>query len=64
LNEVFQPAAFSLELGLKDATLIKQQAETVGAKMPLANLIQQEYKELLSDGYGNYDWSALALSVR
>jgi len=64
LNEVFQPAAFSLELGLKDATLIKQQAETVGAKMPLANLIQEEYKELLNDGYGNYDWSALALSVR
>jgi 3-hydroxyisobutyrate dehydrogenase-like beta-hydroxyacid dehydrogenase len=64
LNEVFKPAAFSLELGLKDATLIKQQAEAVGAKMPLTNLIQQEYQELLNDGYGDYDWSALALSIK
>ena len=43
LEKAFKPAAFSLELGLKDATLIKKQAEQTGTKMPLANLVQQEY---------------------
>ena len=64
LNKAFQPAAFSLELGLKDATLIKQQADATGANMPLATLIQREYKELLDKGYGDYDWSALGLSIQ
>ncbi len=64
LNESFKPAAFSLELGLKDATLIKKQAETISAKMPLGNLIQQEYQQLFDNGYGDYGWSALALSVK
>jgi len=64
LSEAFKPAGFSLELGLKDSTLIKKQAETVGAKMPLGNLIQQEYQQLMDNGYADYDWSALALSVK
>ncbi len=64
LKQAFKPAGFSLELGLKDATLIKKQAETAGAKMPLGNLIQEEYKQLFNDGYKDYDWSALALSVK
>ena len=64
LNEAFQPAAFSLELGLKDATLINKQAETAGAKMPLGKLILDEYQQLFKDGYGDYDWSALALSIK
>lgn len=64
LEEAFKPAAFSLELGLKDATLIKKQAEITGAKMPLGNLIQQEYQQLFDDGYKDYDWSALGLSLK
>ena len=64
LEEAFKPAAFSLELGLKDATLIKNQAEITGAKMPLGNLIQQEYQQLFDDGYKDYDWSALGLSLK
>jgi 3-hydroxyisobutyrate dehydrogenase-like beta-hydroxyacid dehydrogenase len=64
LNETFKPAGFSLVLGLKDATLVKQQAETAGAKMPLGNLIQQEYQQLFDNGYADYDWSALALSIK
>lgn len=64
LEKNFTPAAFTLELGLKDATLIKQQAEVTGTKMPLAALVQEEYQQLLNAGYGEYDWSALALSVK
>ena len=49
---------------MKDATLIKEQAETADAKMPLGNLIQQEYQQLFNNGYKDYDWSALALIVK
>jgi 3-hydroxyisobutyrate dehydrogenase-like beta-hydroxyacid dehydrogenase len=51
-------------LGLKDANLIKEQAEKVQAKMPLGSLVQQEYQQLFNNGYGGYDWSALALVVK
>ena len=64
LKEAFQPAAFSLELGLKDATLINKQAEIAGVKMPLAKLVKDEYQQLFDNGYGDYDWGALALSVK
>ncbi len=64
LNEQYKPAAFSLELGLKDATLINAQAATSGAKMPLANLIKEEYQQLFNKGFADYDWAALALSVK
>ncbi len=64
LKEAFKPAAFTLELGLKDANLIKEQAEKVRAKMPLGSLIQQEYQQLFNDGYSDYDWSALALAIK
>ncbi len=64
LNEMFQPAAFTVELGLKDATLISKQAETVDAKMPLGKMIKEEYEQLFNNGYADYDWSALALAVK
>ncbi|SFQ47856.1 NAD(P)-dependent oxidoreductase [Parafilimonas terrae] len=64
LKDTFHPVAFTLELGLKDATLINQQAETAGASMPLAALIKNEFEELLKGGFGDFDWSALALSVK
>lgn len=64
LNQQYKPASFSLELGLKDATLINVQAKTAGANMPLANLIMTEYKHLYDNGYADYDWAALALSVK
>jgi 3-hydroxyisobutyrate dehydrogenase-like beta-hydroxyacid dehydrogenase len=64
LKEAFQPAAFSLELGLKDATLINKQAEITDVKMPLAKLVKDEYQQLFDNGYGDYDWGALALSVK
>lgn len=64
LKEEYQPAAFSLELGLKDATLIKEQAQTVNAQMYIGNIVQEQLQELFDKGYGDYDWSAIALSVK
>ncbi len=64
LEKAFLPAAFSLELGLKDAALIKKQADKTGTAMPLGNLIKQEYQQLFDEGYKDHDWSALALSIK
>lgn len=64
MDEAYKKASFSLELGLKDATLVKVQAEKAGAKMPLGKLIQEEYQKLSDEGFKDYDWSALALSVK
>ena len=63
LSEKFHPAGFTVELGLKDSTLINKQAEVVNAKMPLASMIKEEYEQLLHNGYGDYDWSALSLAI-
>ena len=64
LKEAYQPAAFSLELGLKDANLIMEQAETTNSKMFIGDVVQQQLQELFNNGYGDHDWSALALSVK
>ena len=47
MKEAYKPASFSLELGLKDATLINEQAEISGANMPLATFAKQELQQLL-----------------
>ena len=64
LKEAYKPAAFSLELGLKDANLIKKQAEITDSKMFIGKLVQQQLQELFDQGFGDHDWSAVALSVK
>jgi 3-hydroxyisobutyrate dehydrogenase-like beta-hydroxyacid dehydrogenase len=64
LKEAFQPASFSLELGLKDLNLVMQQAETTNSKMFIGELLQQQLQQLFDKGYGDYDASAIALSVK
>ena len=64
LKEAYKPAAFSLELGLKDANLVMKQAEAIESKMFIGKLVQQQLQHLFDKGYGDHDWSALALSVK
>jgi 3-hydroxyisobutyrate dehydrogenase-like beta-hydroxyacid dehydrogenase len=64
LDEAFQPAGFSLRLGLKDANLILQQANEVSAEMPVAKLMQQRLKESVDKGLGEHDWTAVALALK
>lgn len=64
LNEVYQPAAFSLKLGLKDVNLVLQQAAETHAKMPVANLLQHTLNECVANGLGDHDWTAIALSLK
>jgi 3-hydroxyisobutyrate dehydrogenase-like beta-hydroxyacid dehydrogenase len=64
LKDVYQPPAFSLELGLKDVNLVMQQAVSSNSKMFIGEILQQQMQQLFDKGFGNYDASAIALSVK
>jgi len=64
LKEAFQPAGFSLSLGLKDVNLVAEQAAEKNALMPLGNLMQQRLQECVARGLGEHDLTALALTLK
>lgn len=64
LKEMFQPAGFALKLGLKDVNLVMQQAENAKAEMPVAKLMQQRLNDCIKKGLGDYDWTAVALTLK
>jgi len=64
LKELYQPAGFTLRLGLKDANLIVQQAREAKAKMPIGELMQQTLNEGVANGLGEHDWTAIALMLK
>jgi 3-hydroxyisobutyrate dehydrogenase-like beta-hydroxyacid dehydrogenase len=63
LMKKFEPAAFSMKLGLKDMNLVLQQAASANQSMPLASLIQKNMQELVSKGKENIDWSAVSMAM-
>jgi 3-hydroxyisobutyrate dehydrogenase-like beta-hydroxyacid dehydrogenase len=58
-QERYEPAGFSLELGLKDVSLALEAAAEVGAPLPLAGLVQGRFEEAMARGWGAIDWSGL-----
>ncbi len=64
LKEAFQPAGFSLRLGLKDVNLVVEQASETDAKMPIGKLMQQRLQECVANGLGEHDWTAVALALK
>ncbi|MEP7277963.1 MAG: NAD(P)-dependent oxidoreductase [Bacteroidota bacterium] len=64
LQKKFEPAAFTAKLGLKDLNLVLQQAKSVHQNMPLAELLKNNMQELVKEGRGNIDWSAVSLAVK
>lgn len=64
LKEQYQPAAFSLKLGLKDVNLVNEQAAENNAEMPIGKLLQQRLNECVAKGFGEYDWTAIALALK
>jgi len=64
LKEMFQPAGFALKLGLKDVNLVMEQSRTASALMPIAGLMQKRLSECMASGMGDYDWTAVALTLR
>lgn len=59
----FEPAAFTMQLGLKDMNLVLQQAQQAEQAMPLAQLLQQHMQQLIKAGKQRIDWSAVATAV-
>lgn len=64
MKEVFQPASFSLKLGLKDVNLINEQAASLNADMPIGKLLQQRLQQCIMDGLGEHDWTAIAMALK
>lgn len=55
---------FKLALGLKDVRLAQATAADVGARMRLGELLETRFSEAVAHGYGDKDWTAIALDVR
>jgi len=64
LQEAFQPAAFSLRLGLKDMSLVLQQAQSVHAGMPVGQQIQGLLQSAMEAGLGEHDVTAVAQTIK
>jgi len=60
LQKKFEPAAFTMKLGLKDINLVLAQASATKQQMPLASLLQENMQQLVSAGKDQIDWSAVS----
>ena len=58
-DEAFDPAAFTLKLGLKDIRLVLEAAEHVNAPMPFASLLHDHMVSGMAQGQEDLDWSSL-----
>lgn len=56
----YQPAGFSLALGLKDVRLALAAADQAQVPMPVASLLRDRFVTGLANGRGDHDWSAIA----
>jgi len=64
IKEKYQPAGFTLRLGLKDVNLIMEQSREVNAEMPIGQLMQKRFNEGIANGLGEHDWTAVALMLK
>ncbi|MEO8860678.1 MAG: NAD(P)-dependent oxidoreductase [Ginsengibacter sp.] len=60
LEQKFQPAAFTIKLGLKDMNLVLAQAAAAKQEMPLASLLQKNMQHIVESGKPDLDWSAVS----
>jgi 3-hydroxyisobutyrate dehydrogenase-like beta-hydroxyacid dehydrogenase len=63
LQQKFEPAAFTMKLGLKDINLVLQLASSVNQSMAIASVIQKNMQQLIADGKENIDWSAVSTAM-
>jgi 3-hydroxyisobutyrate dehydrogenase-like beta-hydroxyacid dehydrogenase len=64
LKEMYQPAGFTLRLGLKDINLVMEQSREVNAEMPVGQLMQKRFNEGVATGLGDHDWTAVAMMLK
>jgi 3-hydroxyisobutyrate dehydrogenase-like beta-hydroxyacid dehydrogenase len=64
-DQQYEPAGFSMALGLKDIRLALNAADALAVPMPAASLVRDHFLAGMAQGAGQSDWSALArLSAR
>jgi 3-hydroxyisobutyrate dehydrogenase-like beta-hydroxyacid dehydrogenase len=56
----YEPAQFSMELGLKDVELALDTAREKGLALPSAELIRRHLERAIARGHGRKDWAGLA----
>lgn len=56
----FEPAGFSVALGLKDCNLVLKEANATTTPMPLASLLHDRFLASVARGREKQDWSALS----
>ena len=59
-EERYEPAAFTMALGLKDVRLALRAAATAEVPMPFASVVHDQMLEALATGKAHQDWAALA----
>jgi 3-hydroxyisobutyrate dehydrogenase-like beta-hydroxyacid dehydrogenase len=64
LSGQFREPLFRLQLGLKDINLSLQSATESRTPMPFLSVLRDRYLAALAQGYGDWDWTAIALEVR
>jgi 3-hydroxyisobutyrate dehydrogenase-like beta-hydroxyacid dehydrogenase len=60
VERTYEPAQFSMVLGLKDVELALATARDKGVPLPSAELIRKHLLEAIAIGNGHKDWAALA----
>jgi 3-hydroxyisobutyrate dehydrogenase-like beta-hydroxyacid dehydrogenase len=60
VERAYEPAQFSIELGLKDVELALATARDAGVRLPTAELIREHLLTAIRQGAGHKDWVALA----
>jgi 3-hydroxyisobutyrate dehydrogenase-like beta-hydroxyacid dehydrogenase len=60
VERAYEPAQFSMELGLKDVELALATAREKGVPLPSAELIRKHLLAAIAGGNGHKDWAALA----
>ncbi len=56
----FQPAGFAVRLGLKDARLVLEAADSLAAPMPLAGLVRDRLLSAMAHGQADLDWCSFS----
>ena len=56
----FEPVGFKLPLGLKDIRLVLEAGEAVGAPLPFASVLRDNFVDAIGHGDGEKDWSAVS----
>jgi len=58
-----RPGGFSLELGLKDVSLVSQTAKEASVPMPFLSVLVDRFTSSKARGRTDFDWSAIGLAV-